>query len=1230
MKNPRFFERELFTYLIIVTVISLFALTDVYTGVGGVRLAFAEETTDTMNSSVSYKNSYYPNVSKTNISSSIIPNRTERLGTPRSSDQPNLTPYKPDDWSDIIVVSNTTGATAYIAIDSVIYTTDNVYVNWAVTNDSMASIYTTFVTTLYLDGVEITSWNTDFLESYWFASITDYSIGNLSAGTHTIKIKTDSTWDVSESNEFDNEYTKTITVQPDPSEQEPNDLYHKVIIKTPQTEEEIANSPVVFKDKNFTLSFPHYTPPVDIYIAIYNSGSNQLLFVDSDKALTNDFSPYATATNGNISTSFSVEVDLLLYSLLSDFSDQYSVYWLIAPSNGGDIMQSIYGERYELGFYGVKDQQALFEFDESQIEGNDGTQNIENLLGAIKNQYWVFSTKLTEQEVRQIVSKYPSIIPKEWHKTHGLLIEVNLLDSQYKESLNLLGLEKGIISVDQRIFIGDNINRSFFVPPSDKIPPKDNTSNFYDKEGDNWHLGYIDILDAWKIEAGSEDILIGIIDGGFNTDHDDLIGRFKKPFSTAARKCTTDDEIDSENHGTGVSGAIAANPHNGKGISGINWKSNLVVDTYYDEISAFDNIIKYSKLVKVINNSWGKIGKNPKDCDGNEKEYLIGIAGTTTGGIKFSRDFRRTSIINSDTLFVWAAGNDGIDANTQNGAIHLDGNANISRVNNSIVVASIGKDGKLIHSSDYGSTVDIAAPTEYKSTKRNKTLTLKEQMQDGLIGPVTDNAYYFEASDDSDYGIASDGLHAFNGTSAAAPLVTGVASLIFSLYPDFTPEQVKNIIIDSVKDSPKVTERNTTANGSPQKLSSLNVPDIPILNAGKALQLAKEIYGGGLTSTSKMSNPFPNPYMSKVKISFNSTKQYLEVTGIDWKVKTYQDYNNSWEVIDAGHSDISSIESNIFSGTSTSQPSIIVADITLTDKNDGTKTVLLDNRTSEVIRPYSFSVKLTDSSTKEYISDATITIDGFDGVSKLTNINGSVGIHLEPGTYKVYASHPDYEDTVLVVNVPENGFTSTGSIFFMSMNPKETIITCSESEKEFAGECIAKTCEADGYNCPSCSSNEVLKYNSDGSGYCEVSIAKTCETDGYNCPSCSSNETLKYNSDGSGYCEVSTTPPDNSDFTAIGECVEPSYFSAYYFGDFVKFKSTVEKLGGIWGNPESLKTCLQCVEAVAKYDIEFTNYSRTFCFRLPQAEDGSNFAYFLFSKDDDNFIPYINNYKLIK
>jgi hypothetical protein len=129
-----------------------------------------------------------------------------------TSTSPNLTPYIPSGWSDKIVVSKTTGTTTD---SSPLYTTNTLYVDWAVVNNGTAATAARFYTELYVDGMLKYSWFTDppmNTGSGSDAAVFDYSIGSLSAGTHTMKVKTDSTGTIAESDEGDNEYTKTIIV----------------------------------------------------------------------------------------------------------------------------------------------------------------------------------------------------------------------------------------------------------------------------------------------------------------------------------------------------------------------------------------------------------------------------------------------------------------------------------------------------------------------------------------------------------------------------------------------------------------------------------------------------------------------------------------------------------------------------------------------------------------------------------------------------------------------------------------------------------------------------------------------------------------------------------------------------------------------------------------------------------------------------------------------------------
>ncbi|MDA2933238.1 hypothetical protein MYX82_02730 [Acidobacteria bacterium AH-259-D05] len=123
----------------------------------------------------------------------------------------NLTPFRPSEWSDPIVVSNTATHTDSDTLSS----TDKLFVDWAAWNNGTRATDKRFLTTLSVDGQEVQSWFADPpLNPAFFISVEDFEVGPLSAGTHTLKLVVDSTSQIAESDESDNTYTKTITITP--------------------------------------------------------------------------------------------------------------------------------------------------------------------------------------------------------------------------------------------------------------------------------------------------------------------------------------------------------------------------------------------------------------------------------------------------------------------------------------------------------------------------------------------------------------------------------------------------------------------------------------------------------------------------------------------------------------------------------------------------------------------------------------------------------------------------------------------------------------------------------------------------------------------------------------------------------------------------------------------------------------------------------------------------------
>ena len=124
---------------------------------------------------------------------------------------PNLTPLKVTAWSDMLVVSKVPETTT----DDVLQPGDTLYIDWAVINGGSASTQGIFYIDLMIDGQVAASWYADSsLDPNWYLYVNDWAGPSLTPGRHTVTILADSTNAVAESDESDNQYTRTIVVGP--------------------------------------------------------------------------------------------------------------------------------------------------------------------------------------------------------------------------------------------------------------------------------------------------------------------------------------------------------------------------------------------------------------------------------------------------------------------------------------------------------------------------------------------------------------------------------------------------------------------------------------------------------------------------------------------------------------------------------------------------------------------------------------------------------------------------------------------------------------------------------------------------------------------------------------------------------------------------------------------------------------------------------------------------------
>ena len=268
---------------------------------------------------------------------------------------------------------------------------------------------------------------------------------------------------------------------------------------------------------------------------------------------------------------------------------------------------------------------------------------------------------------------------------------------------------------------------------------------------------------AWDIENSSgSSVIVAVIDSGANYNHDDLASNMWDGSSCVdannaaipggcpnhgwnyainypvGNNDPIDADITSPGHGTFVAGIIAANSNNSTGISGVSFYNHIkIMPIEFDfDIDSEIEAINFAKNngAKVINASFG--------------------------GSSFSQS-EKDAIDSFPGIFVAAAGNDGTNNDS---APYYPASCASSNI---ISVASTDQNDSLSSFSNYGAaSVDVAAPGE------------------NIISTFYDQT----APTNTDYALG-------DGTSFAAPYVTGLVGLLWGYDNSLTNSQVKSKII---------------------------------------------------------------------------------------------------------------------------------------------------------------------------------------------------------------------------------------------------------------------------------------------------------------------------------------------------------------------------------------------------------------------------------------------------
>lgn len=260
-----------------------------------------------------------------------------------------------------------------------------------------------------------------------------------------------------------------------------------------------------------------------------------------------------------------------------------------------------------------------------------------------------------------------------------------------------------------------------------------------------WYLDAVHAQSAWDISRCNGQVSVAVFDSGIDLTHPDLNDNIDMAHAwdaTGTYISALDGDI--QNHGTRVSGVVSAEANNAEGIAGVSYNAKIIPIRISKNVNG--RILSYSSAVyrairalvdaeiptlRIINYSYGS---------------LHTYNATEQNAINLAHS--------NNIAFVCSAGNDSAN-------YHDYYSSNYKHV---ISVVATDNRNLLASFSNYGSNVDVAAPGKSIYTTNNRNLS--------------SSLSYVSA----------------NGTSYAAPVVSGVLALMFAYDPALSVDSAEVIL----------------------------------------------------------------------------------------------------------------------------------------------------------------------------------------------------------------------------------------------------------------------------------------------------------------------------------------------------------------------------------------------------------------------------------------------------
>ena len=288
------------------------------------------------------------------------------------------------------------------------------------------------------------------------------------------------------------------------------------------------------------------------------------------------------------------------------------------------------------------------------------------------------------------------------------------------------------------------------------------------RRGAQWYVDALDMDTLWRHVQGDQQTTIVVIDNGCDLDHPDL----KAALLPGLDLVDGDDVpqhtpgVPGNNHGTACAGVAAARGDNSIGIAGLCPQCSLRCVRLYDAadretetdgpsahwvpvsatVAAFEFAI--AQQAAVVSNSWGYAEAVP----------VPAVLRDVVQDLAAGSEERRGAVV------VFAAGNENRDLEADE-VLGVEGVIAVNAVNRFDEAAPFG---------NAGPPMDLSAPTGSFTTD--------------IVG--------------ADGDASGDYTSLFGGTSAACPVVAGVAGLLMSAAPNLRAPEIAQALLSSARPAP--------------------------------------------------------------------------------------------------------------------------------------------------------------------------------------------------------------------------------------------------------------------------------------------------------------------------------------------------------------------------------------------------------------------------------------------